>query len=199
MALYNRDWLKVQIKSYLHDSSVDEQLDTWIDLGCSQVNSLLECEEMETEVVRTVGAPEQFIQLPPGTRKLLSVTRTANGGMVHLRSQSRHAADMYQGVGLSRFYRIDRKMIYPYPWSDADYQALILKDVEIPADGTEEVDALSAYPTLYLTAALAEAYDWKQNGEMGQRYTMKWRDLADSITSIYRSEIVGEVPAMRAM
>jgi hypothetical protein len=191
--------LRTQISSYLHDSSLSAELDTFIDLGAGQVNAILECEEMETVVSRVQGAPEQYISLPKGTRKLLSVGFNSTLGFTHLRSLPRHSTDYVPGAGPALFYRVEQKRVFPLPFNDTDYEALILQDVEIPADDQETVAALSAYPTLYLTAALAEAYDWKQNMEMGQRYTMKWRDLADSITTMYNSEIVGDTPAMRAM
>jgi hypothetical protein len=45
--MYNRNWLRTQIASFLKDQSLSSNLDTFIDLGAKRVSQVLECWEME--------------------------------------------------------------------------------------------------------------------------------------------------------
>ena len=47
---YDREWLREQVASYLHDSEATPLIDTWIDIGAKRVSQVLQCWEMETEV-----------------------------------------------------------------------------------------------------------------------------------------------------
>jgi hypothetical protein len=199
MPTYNRDWLRAQIRGYLHDDSVDSISDTWIDIGAKRVSQILECAEMEADLTRATGAPDAFIALPSNVRKLLGVQWFNASRWSNLRSVPRHLASAYSSSGTPCVYKIESRNVYPLPYVDGDYKAQVLQDVVIPDDAFTETPALSAHPYMFLNAALAEAYDWKQNMEMVQRYEAKWSAEADTISAEYNSEITGEVPAMRAI
>ncbi len=197
MTVYNREWLKTQIRGYLHDDGVDNISDTWIDIGAKRVSQVMECAEMEAELLRSAGAADVFITLPSDVRRLLGVQWFNNSRWTNLRSIPRHLSGCYSSYGTPGVYWIEQRKIYPLPFVDGDYKAQVLVDVVIPL--TDETPALTAHPYVFLNAALSEGYDWKQNMEMVQRYDNKWNSEANTITAEYNSEITGEVPAMRAI
>ena len=93
---------------------------------------------------------------------------------------------------------VEDSKVYPLPFAEADYRAIYLREVEIPI-GDNLDDVLTAYPMIFLNAALAEAYDWKQDPEMSQRMTNKWFEEATAVTNNYLNERMGDAPAMRAI
>ena len=197
MPTFDRSWLRDQVMSYLHDDSVLSIVDTWIDIGAKRVSQVMECAEMETVIERLTGSLDVFIQLPSDTRKLLGVQWFNSSRWSNLRSVPRHVAPCYDSTGTPAVYWIEQRKIYPLPFVDGDYRAQVLADVVIPDTG--EHPALTAHPYVFLNAALSEAYDWKQNLEMVQRYDNKWNSEANVVTAEYISEVTGEVPAMRAI
>ena len=197
--MYNRDWLKTQIMSYLHDSSVSAELDAWIDLGAKRVSQVLQCLEMEGELTRNAGDTELHIVIPSLVRHVLGVQwSNYSGRWMNLRSVPRHDAGQYKRDGTPSVYYIEDGRIKPSPYVDGDYRAQVINEVVIPAD-TSEVAALTAYPFIFLNAALSEAYDWKQDPEMMARYEQKWSTEADYVTALYLSNRIGDTPAMRAV
>lgn len=228
--MYNREWLKTQIQSYLQDSSITAELDTWIDLGAKRVSQVLECWEMEQDLTLGLsglinncsldggdasgggdainggdafGNPEQsgqeYITIPSGTKRILSVQYRDDAILYDLRSIGRHDSAGYKAAtGRPVVYLIEYRNIYPLPFASGDYVAAVLAEVVIP-DGTGEVDALTSYPFIFLNAALSEAYDWKQDPEMMGRYENKWVAEAEQVKAIYNREKSGEVLAMRAV
>jgi hypothetical protein len=144
------------------------------------------------------AAPTEWIQLPARFRRLVAVQAYDNGVWRNLRSVPKHEASAYKRSGVPLVYLIEDSRIYPLPFAEADYRAIYLREVEIPI-GDNPDDVLTAYPMIFLNAALAEAYDWKQDNEMNMRYEQKWQQEAMQVTAIYRSEHTGETPAMRAV
>lgn len=198
--MYNRDWLKAQIQSYLHDTSITAHLDTWIDIAAKRVSQVMQCAEMESDLTRLTGDSVTAIPLESTVRRVIGVQwKNFSGNWINLRSTPRHAAGQYKRDGTPCVYLIEEREIKPLPYSDADYRAQVLQEVVIPNDGTAEVEALTAHPFVFLNAALAEAYDWKQNPDMLARYDRKWQSEAESITNLYLSERIGDTPAMRAI
>lgn len=196
--IYNRDWLKNEIQSYLHDDSVTATLDTWIDMGALWVSQNLRCYEMEAEVTR--NAPDEFLQLTARHRHLISVQWLKNGMIwVPLKTLAKHEAQYYKRSGNPGGYYIEDRKVYPAPFVDGEYKARVLENVVIPDDGQTEVAALTAYPFLFLNAALAEAYDWKQNEPLSARYERKAASQAEQVTADYLADRVGETPAQRAI
>ena len=144
------------------------------------------------------AAPSEWITLPARFRRLVSVQAYDNGIWRNLRSVPKHEASHYKRSGVPLVYLIEDSRIYPLPFAEADYRAIYLREVEVPIG--DNLDAvLTAYPMIFLNAALAEAYDWKQDLEMNDRYERKWQNEASQVTAIYRSEHTGETPSMRAI
>lgn len=230
--MYNRGWLKTQIKRYLHDQSVDGELDTWIDIGAKRVSQVLECWEMEDEIINSLvvvigggvldggsagagsgtiidggdafnqdpeAAPTEYIKLDDTVRRILGVQRLVNGAWQNLRATSRHEAGRYKREGQAGVYLVENRRIYPLPIQEGDYKAHVIRDAVIPLLDDDEVDVLTSYPMVFLSAALAEAYDWKQDPEMNARYEQRWLAEAEEIRSVYRGNRGGESVAMRAV
>jgi len=199
--MYSRNWLKETIAAYLHDSTVTAHLDTWIDMAALRVSQVLQCYEMEGEISRQTNVLpiQEYIPLTSKVRRLLGVQwKSTSGSFINLPSVGRHEAGYYKSDGSPSVYYIEGQKIYPLPFQDSEYIAQVIENVEIP-DGDTEDPTLSAYPMIFLNAALSEAYDWKQDPEMMARYEQKWHQEAQQITATYLSERIGDAPAVRAM
>lgn len=227
---YNRNWLKEQIRGYLKDGSVNDYLDTWIDLGAKRVSQVLECFEMEFEIFNSLSIPiasgldggnasstnlvivdggdaysqdpeaqpTEYITVPSIYRRLVQVQALRNGEWYNLRPLGKHDASSYKVAGIPQYYLLEYRRIYPLPFIEGDYRAIFLREVEIPV-GDNEDSVLTAYPFIFLSAALAEAYDWKQDPEMNARYEQRWTNEAVRVRELYRSEHVGDTPSVRAV
>ena len=144
------------------------------------------------------AAPKSYIPLPTRFKRLVVVQVQDNGLWRALRSVPKHEVSHYRSNGYAEVYHLEEGRIYPLPFQSGDYRAIYLREVEIPVgDNTDRV--LTAFPYVFLNAALAEAYDWKQDEAMFARYEGKWLNEVEQIKVLYRSEHNGETPAMRAM
>jgi hypothetical protein len=146
------------------------------------------------------GQALPYLPISGTTKRIIEVQVLRNSEWRNLRSVPKHEASRYKtdGGGTASVYRVENRKIYPLPFQPGDYRAIVLQEVQIPA-GDNENDALTSYPFIFLNAALAEAYDWKQNAEMNGRYESKWIQEAEQIKLVYRGERGGETPSMRAM
>lgn len=197
MATYNRAWLQSQIKSYLHDNSVSGSLDTWIDLGASRISRALRCQEMQ--VIATYNlADGAGIPITADMVIIESLEYSGNQGWQNLRSATRFQDQYFEGSGTPCVWLKQDGQIVPAPYSDGAYRLTYMGATEVPIDDST-TEVMTAYPFLFLNAALAEAYDWKQNPEQSARWEAKWINEAVDISAIYRSERAGDAPAMRAM
>ena len=145
-----------------------------------------------------LSAPREYIVMPNRMIRIVAVQVQDDGEWRNLRSIPKHSAYPFKRVGLPSSYVVERQRIYPVPFIDGNYRAIFLTEVEIPV-GDNETGALTSYPYLFLNAALAEAYDWKQDAEMNARYEQKWIMEASQVRDIYRSEHVGDTPSVRAV
>lgn len=195
---FDRAWLRSQIPFYIKDNSLSVHLDTFIDLGAKRLSNILQCRELEGELVRSAGDSDSFIAMPSNVRRLLGVQYQNNAGQyVNLRSVGRHAAAPFKGVGQPQVYFIQDSNIYPAPFNDGNYLVQTMEEAVVPETG--ESAALTMYPYVFLYAALAEAYDWKEDEERRLHCEGKWMADAEQITRIYLSDRMGETPAVRAI
>jgi hypothetical protein len=144
------------------------------------------------------SAPKEYIDFYGTFKRLVAVQAWDNGIWRNLRMVPKHEASAYKHTGVPTVYHVEQRRIYPLPFLAGDYRALFLREVEIPI-GDNEDDVLTAYPYIFLNAALSEAYDWKQDENMIARYEQKWQGEAEAVRTVYRSEHTGETPAMRAI
>jgi hypothetical protein len=144
------------------------------------------------------AAPKDYIELTTRYKRLVSVQVLDNGIWRNLRTIPKHEAAPYKRAGIPQVYLVENRRVYPLPQSSGAFRVIVLAEVEVP-DGDNEDAVLSAYPHLFLNAALAEAFDWKQDENMVARYEQKWRQEAEEIRALYRSEHNGETPSMRAV
>ena len=228
--MYTRNWLRRQIAGYIHDEGVSAHLDTWIDIGAKRVSQVLECWEMEAELVNSLAeviesgvldggtadggglvldggdafnsnpdaAPVQSLAIPSDVKRVLGVQVLDGEEWRNLKSIGSHAAGRFKCSGTPIHYYLEGRSIYPVPFTEGQYRAQVMQEAEVPS-GDNTTDVVTAYPFLFLNAALAEAYDWKQNPQMSARYEQKWITEAQQITANYRGESGGETLAMRAI
>lgn len=227
---YSRAWLRTQLASFLKDSSLSAELDTFIDLGAKRASQILECWEMEQTLANQLSvaaegeldggnasastvdvvdggdpynadpdaAPKPYIEIPSTVRRILGV-QVLDSVWRNLKAMPRHDAAVFKaGTGTPAYYYVETRYIYPIPMMAGSYRTQVIAEVQIPETDTGEVDALTSYPMVFLNAALAEAYDWKQDPEMSARYEQKWIAEAQAVRSAYRGESQGEALAMRA-
>ena len=137
--------------------------------------------------------------IPSNVKRILGVQYLHNTKWQNLRSVPKHDAWQYKRDGLPHVYLVEQRRIYPLPLLEGNYKAQVLYEAAIPAGGDNEDAVLSAYPYIFLNAALAEAWDWKQDAEMASKFEAKWQEDANKVTDIYRGERSGETLSMRAM
>lgn len=194
-----RAWLKTNIASVIKDHTLSTSLDTWIDIGAARLGEILRCREMETSIVRGVGAPDPFIPLAEDTQEILAVQKgSEDGNYYNLRGMVKVQADMYKGAGTSVAYYVEDSKVYPIPFNDTNFIVLTLDRPSVPVAEDETTALLTQYPYLFLDAALVEAYDFKEDNERVVRYDAKWRDAARTIRNTYERTRFGEGLAMRA-
>lgn len=143
------------------------------------------------------AAPTEFVTLGSKVKRVVGVQAYRNGEWYNLAGVPKHDAGRYKSSGVPEVYYLENRTVYPLPFAEGDYKVIVLEEVEIPV-GDNEHPALTSYPFMFLNAALAEAWDWKQDPEMNARYEQKWQSEAEQVKILYRSEIMGETPAMRA-
>ena len=227
---FDRQWLRDQVKGYLHDGQVDAHVDTWIDIAVGRIANVLQCYEMEGDLTLgltvldsgelnggdAVALPGNFIdggdaygdavegkpffEMTNLHRRLLGVQwQNSQGIWENLRSVPRHEASRYKVNGSPRVYLVENRRVYPLPYQNGNYRAQMLfyPLIGVTADSTN--DTLESYPYIFLNAALTEAYDWKQDEVMHQRYESKWLREAQEVTSVYLGDRTGDTPSMRAM
>ena len=226
--IYTRQWLQDQIRSYLKDRSLTlAELDTFIDVSVSRLCQVLECTEMETIITGTVQAVGAIdggnagsvntqeidggdafnsgevvlspaaIPLSSNHKRIVVVQYLRDGDWYALRSVPKHEAAAYKVEGQPCVYYIEDSQVFPIPRKEGNARVIALEFFELPDTGSHPV--LQAYPFLFLNAALAEAYDWKQDEVANQRYENKWIGDAEAVTTLYRTTHQGETLSMRAI
>ena len=146
-------------------------------------------------------ATRPYMEIPGGLIAILSVQALGtNDTFYNLRSVGMHEANKWRKeTGRAQVYVVENSNIYPYPFSEGSYKARILQEVEFPLQGNEVPAAITAYPFIFLDAALAEAYDWKQDEIMSQKYMQKWVAEAQTVRDNWENENAGEALAVRAV
>lgn len=142
--------------------------------------------------------PTPYVQLTNKVRRLVQVQVLERGEWRSLKSLPTHSVFPLKRPGVPVNYYIEENRVYPVPLTEGTFRVIYLSQIEIPI-GDAAPKCMSAYPFVFLNAALAEAYDWKQDAELYAAYEQKWLAEATRIREIYRGEMIGEVPAVRAV
>lgn len=142
--------------------------------------------------------PLDHLKLTGNVIRILGVQYLKNNAWYNLRAMPKHDAAQFKRAGLPQVYLVEQRKIFPLPFMEGDFKAQVLTEVVVPV-GDGEVDALTSYPFIFLNACLAEAADWKQDGEMAAKFEEKWQRDAMKIKSTYLEERTGETPTMRAI
>ena len=142
-----------------------------------------------------------YMVIPGGLIAILAVQALGDRGKFYnLRAVGGHDANPWrESTGDPIVYLVENQNIYPLPFREGSYKARILQEVEFPLQDADIPAAVSAYPFIFLDAALAEAWDWKQDPEMSASYTQKWVRQAQQVRDNYEKEKLGETLAQRAV
>jgi len=141
-----------------------------------------------------------YMEIPDTTKEILGVQWLDHQSQwSNLVALSRHEARRYKASGTPQRYLVEARKIYPYPYQAGEYRAQIIDEVIIPPTADDEVAALSSYPFIFLNAALAEGFDWKQDEVMNVRYDSKWINEATVVANNYMEDRSGESLAMRSV
>jgi len=192
--------LRVLMAGYLHDNSLGAFLDQWIDTGAHRIGQILRCREMETTFQRVTDAPENYIDCGAEFQEVLRVSTPSDGGGSRvLEAVGSH--DWLHGAangGTPWAYYVEGARIYPLPFGNQDYSAVVLARPVVPVVDTDTNAVLTAFGFLFLNAALVEGFDYKQDETLTVRYENKWTAEAQAITRAYEKNRRGEALAMRA-
>jgi hypothetical protein len=141
-----------------------------------------------------------YMEIGSTVKQVLGVQwQDQEGQWRNLVALNRHEARQYKRGGIPGRYLIEDRRIHPLPFIDGSYRAQLLSEVVIPPTPDDIIDAVVSYPFIFLNAALSEAFDWKQDDVMNQRYEQKWFTEATTVRNAYMQDRAGESLAMRAM
>ena len=180
------------------NSTLVAEISQGVDGGFSGDTGLLLIDGGDAFASGVIEPDREFITLQNNFKRLVVVQALDNDTWRPLRSVPKHEAYRYNQTGVPQVYHVEQRKVYPLPRAAGSFRTITVNEVVIPV-GDNEVDALTSYPFVFLNAALAEAYDWKQDAEMNARYENKWLNEAREITTRYRGEHTGDTPSMRAM
>lgn len=196
MATYNRQWLQNQIGAYSHDRNLGALADTFIDIAITKISNILESQYNETSLTLTLNTAG-----PDLPADVVTVSQVAYLGdrTIQLRSIPTHQWTYYQDTGTPAVYqtKLDRLLIRPF--MAGNYGIWYFSRMTLLDDPGATLPALTAYPFLFLDAALAECYDYKQDAELMQRYQDKWLAEVHEINRVTAKLRAGDAPAMRAI
>ena len=196
MATYNRQWLQNQIGAYSHDRNLGPLADTFIDIAITKISNILESQFNENRLDITLNNNQ--LLLPDDVVSVFIVAYLGTTGII-LRSVPTHQWSRYQDTGTPAIYQVRNDSINIRPFTEGNYAVWYYSRINLLDDPGATHPALTAYPFLFLDAALAECYDYKQDAELMQRYQDKWLAEVHEINRVTRKLRAGDAPAMRAM
>ena len=194
MATYNRQWLQNQIGAYSHDRNLGALADTFIDIAITKISNILESQYNENSQLVTITSNPWT--LPDD---VVSVSAVGFQGGAILRSLPTHQIRRYPETGTPAFYRIKVNNVRFIPFMAGEYGIRYFSRINLLDDPGATHPALTAYPFVFLDAALAECYDYKQDAELMQRYQDKWLAEVHEINRVTSKLRAGDAPAMEAM
>jgi hypothetical protein len=195
MATYNRQYLRDQLASYLRDSTLATQSDNFIDYSAKKISVMLESAENEVTAEVSIGA---FPYALGGITRLRSIVYPHGQYDVALKNVPLHRIGYYSQGGVPEVYAIKGDALSVGPPVTGTYTLTYFDDVELGEDASATTPTLTRYPHLWLDAVLAEAYGWKQDGEMAGYYEQRMISTVEQINRQARILRHGEAPAMRA-
>jgi hypothetical protein len=194
--MYSRDWLRTQIKAFIHDANTGLE-DTFIDVGAIKLGQMLE--SRENQVTSNVNITESEHAVPAEWVSINLVEYPADSTMYALLSVPKHNLANYGNTGMPAVYNMLGGVLRIAPFVGGTYQVTRFEKVTIPADDAGTNGALEANPQVFLSAALIEAFDYKQDAGMVQRYSVKLENEVRQINLATRRLNRGDAPSQRAV
>jgi hypothetical protein len=200
MTTYNRAWLRDQVRSNLHDQGVPEPtIDHFIDMGSLRVGQKLRSSANQVTVDWSIA--ENMARLPADLVELRTIRYSAAAGQYALRSIASHQVEQWasRSGGQPLFYEMRGDWIAVRPFVAGTYELTYWQNTDIPDDPATEIPALTAYPFLFLNAALEAGYQWKQDEEQRVRMRDQWLGEVREVNATSARRDSGDVPAQRAI
>jgi hypothetical protein len=193
---YDRQWLRDQLAKHLRDSTLGDQADVFIDLGAKQLSVVLETPENEESQTWNIGAYPYVI--PDGINRIRVINHRNGQYDVALKSVPLHRIGIYTEGGYPQVYAIKGAALSIGPPVTGEYEVVYWRDVELAGDAGATDPTLERYPQAWLDSVLAQAYAWKQDGEMSSYYEQRLMSTAETINRKSRQINQGDAPVQRA-
>ena len=200
MATYNRAWLRSNVASYLHDQNLGSTVDTFIDIGALRIGQMLE--STANEKLSQFTITDATNPLPDDIVRMRAVFyQLDNGQSVALKSMPTHAISAYvlSSTSTPLFYTIVGDNIVVRPYTAGTYELDYWSTVTIGDNDADTNPALTAYPFIFLNAALEAGYQFKEDESMMMRSQALWTDEVTQINRASRKLAAGDVPAARSV
>lgn len=194
---YNRQWLRENALSYIHDKSLTSEAEVWVDLALKEVSRVLRCREMNQ--LQTVDLSTQPIQeswiIPADCIEVVGVFLDGRPLDPLTERQAGDRQD-FSGDPIAHFSG-GGKFVTTVPSSGSTIVVSYLQEVTLPQDDSES-PAVTAYPGLFLDAVKAQAYDFKEDTERQSYFEQRWYQKAVEMRREYEMERHGGPMAMEA-
>lgn len=195
--IYNRQWLRDQLASYMRDPNMGSVQDTFINIACTRLGVMLQSQYNEFTVQRTLSAASYPLEEDMVSFRL--VEYNGDGGPYALTGVPSHRVNDYTGDGMPRVYGIKGNNLVVAPFTQGLFDLTFYARVILGDDTSSTNAALQGYPFLFLSATLQAAYEWKQDEGQANRYEQKWMQEVAEINKTSSLLNQGDAPAMRAI
>ena len=195
--IYNRQWLRDQLTSYLRDSNIDnDRADNLIDLAVSKVGIVLESQYNET--LETFPISSSPWPIPSNINAFRTIVVPSGTGGYSLHAMPSHRVENYGGSGQPVVYAVKGNNLLIEPFQSLDYEITYFRHITLDADAAATDEALTHYPFVFMEAMLSEGYAWKEDMEGAKAYEQKFLGSVQEINRVSRQLQQGDAPAMRS-
>lgn len=192
MKIYNRQWLRDQLQTYLRDNQLSSVQDTLIDMAVKKIGVLAETEYNEITVTQTLT--EDSLQLPLSINSFRAVVYNDYA----LKSVPVHMIETRRSNGTPQVYCQKGNSLIIAPFQAGDYQLTYFERLGLGQEDGDTNSLLQEYPFMYLDGVLAEGYSYKQDIQRTQLHEGKVMNALTTVNRLAAEKNAGDVPAMRA-
>ena len=161
----------------------DAQIQEFIELGETELNTQLRLRDMETSTTLSLSSGEQSIDLPTGYIEDISLQYQFNDYAIERKALKDLNRAVDDAATRPRFYAISDKIDFEAP-SDGSYSFTFayFKGYDLATDDTNTL--LTKYPKTYLYASLVEAAAYSRNGEREAFWQAKRDEAVNSANRV---------------
>ncbi len=194
----DRSDLITLVESYLHraDSTLDDNIGSWIDFATKRIGRDLRSQENETSLDLTpVGNP---VALPADYRAMKVIQYPADGNAdIALRSVPSATIARVTNTGSSpALYSISGFLMTIKPFQAKTFSTVYWSEPAALVSAGDENPVLTAYPYIYLYAVLIEANAWLQDFAARSQWLAVYAGEVGATNEQSQSADVGNTPAM---